>query len=188
MIATNYDSLIENRKETICWLIDSLEREGTDRLIQYLVKNQFFDVPSSLSRHHNWRGGLAEHSLGVMERALKMNHNDDKRDSIIVASLLHDICKTRQFYYDEEGKLHKRKLNIKGHGYRSIKILEEIGFPITEDERLAIRWHMGTRPKNPDLREDREKAESCELWKLIHKADIKDAKLSKKLHFLQIGQ
>ena len=173
---------IEKRKEKICSLIDSLEREGTDRLIHYLVKNQFFEVPSSLNRHHNWKGGLAEHSLGVMERALKLNHNFDDRDSIIVGALLHDICKTRQFYYDEKGKLHKRKLYIRGHGYRSIKILEGIGFPLTEEERLAIRWHMGNWPKYPILRKDREKAEHCELWKLIHKADVQDARFSKIRH------
>lgn len=170
---------IEERREHICTLIDGLERGGTDDLIHYLVKNQFFEVPSSLNRHHNWRGGLAEHSLGVMDRALKMNRNYDDRDSIIVAALLHDICKTRQFYYDDRGNLHKRKLYIKGHGYRSIKILEEIGFPLTENERLAIRWHMGNWPKDPEQRKDREKAEQCELWKLIYKADIKDARFSK---------
>ena len=175
----NIEEQIEERKERVCYLIDSLLREGTDELIHYLVKNQFFEVPSSLNRHHNWRGGLAEHSLGVMERALKMNTNFYQIDSIKIAALLHDICKTRQFYYDKRGKLHKRKLYIKGHGYRSIKILEEIGFPLTEDERLAIRWHMGNWPKDPEQRKDREKAELCELWKLIHKADIKDARFSK---------
>ena len=73
---------IEERREHICTLIDGLERGGTDDLIHYLVKNQFFEVPSSLNRHHNWKGGLAEHCLVVKERALKMNHNYDIRDSI----------------------------------------------------------------------------------------------------------
>lgn len=175
---------IEKRKEKICSLIDSLEREGTDRLIRYLVKNQFFEVPSSLSRHHNWRGGLAQHSLGVMEKTLELAEGSRmEHDSLIVAALLHDICKTRQFYYDEEGKLHKRNLYIKGHGHRSIKILEEIGFPLTEDERLAIRWHMGNWPKDPVLIKDREKAEKCKLWKFIRQADRKDAQLSGSYRF-----
>lgn len=179
------DAIIEERKERICCLIDSLERVGTGQLINYLVNNQFFEAPSSLNRHHNWRGGLAEHSLGVMRRALKMNTTESLKDSIIVAALLHDICKTRQFFYDDRGRIHKRKLYIKGHGYRSIKILEEIGFPLKEEERLAIRWHMGNWPKEPDLRKDREKAERCELWKLIHQADIKDARFSKIRHWLR---
>lgn len=186
--AATVEEKIKARRERICNLLNGLGRKGTDRLLHYLNKNQFFTVPSSRHRHHNWRGGLAEHSLGVMEWALKRNANFESKDSIIAAALLHDICKTRQLYYDERGKLRKRNLHIKGHGYRSIKILEEIGFPITEDERLAIRWHMGRWPKDPEQRKDREKAEHCELWKIIYKADCKDASLKKPRRSPQKGR
>ena len=162
-------------KAIIIRYLKSTHREGVDKIIEYMKKNDFFEVPSSKNRHHNWPGGLAQHSLGVLKKAIQKNNNKLPQDSIIISALLHDICKTRQFYFDENGEIKTKKVKIPGHGYRSIRILEDLGFKLTEDERLAIRWHMGNWPDNEDARKDRAKADKSQLWKIINAADRSDA-------------
>ena len=164
-------------KSLIIRYLKSTQREGIEKIIEYMNKNNFFEVPSSRNRHHNWPGGLAQHSLGVLKKAIQKNNNELPQDSIILSALLHDICKTRQFYFDEKGKIKTKKVKIPGHGYRSHRIIKDLGLELTEDERLAIRWHMGNWPKPTDIAgtKDRQKAENSPLWKLINAADRSDA-------------
>ena len=111
-------------KTRIIRYLKSTGREGIEKIIRYMNANNFFEVPSSKNRHHNWRGGLAQHSLGVLEKALQKNNNELPRDSIIISALLHDICKTRQFGFDKNGKIKSKKVKIPGHGYRSYRIIK----------------------------------------------------------------
>ena len=165
---------IERNTLTIIDLLQSTNREGIENVLQYLEDSGFYVVPSSINRHHNWRGGLAQHCLGVYLTA-KEHGEGLPEDSLIIAGLLHDICKARKLYYDENGIIHHRHTHIHGHGYRSIKILEECGLELTEEERLAIRWHMGGHyAKNEEVGEVN-KARNMKLWQVIHHADHWDA-------------
>ena len=130
--------IIEENKRTIIDLLQSTHRKGMDNVIHYLNNSGFFIIPSSLHRHHNWCGGLAQHSLGVYMTARENSENLPK-DSVIIACLLHDICKAGKYYYDSVGNIHQRLVHIHGHGYRSVKLLEKCGLILTEDERRAIR-------------------------------------------------
>ena len=165
---------IDDNKDTIISLLRSTKREGMENVIEYLNNSGFFIVPSSIHRHHNWRGGLAQHCLGVCMIALELI-NELQKESVIVAGLLHDICKARKLYYDENGVIHHRHTHIHGHGYRSIKILEECGLELSEEERLAIRWHMGGHHAKNDEVEEVKKARNMKLWQVIHHADHWDA-------------
>ena len=165
---------IDDNKDTIISLLRSTKREGMENVIEYLNNSGFFIVPSSIHRHHNWRGGLAQHCLGVCMIALELI-NELQKESVIVAGLLHDICKARKLYYDEDGVIHHRHTHIHGHGYRSIKILEECGLELSEEERLAIRWHMGGHHSKNDEVEEVKKARNMKLWQVIHHADHWDA-------------
>ena len=165
---------IKSNKEKIVSLLRRTDRNGIENVIQYLNESGFFEAPSSIDRHHNWRGGLAEHSLGVYRIASELN-NELPKESLIIAGLLHDICKASKLYYDSKGNVHHRNTYIKGHGYRSIKLLEKCGLRLTEDERLAIRWHMGGHHAHGDEIDDVSRAKQNELWKAIYKADRLDA-------------
>lgn len=165
---------INENKEKIITLLRSTEREGMESVIEYLNSHGFFTVPSSLHRHHNWRGGLAQHCLGVCMRALD-NAKGQPKESVIIAGLLHDICKASKLYYDEGGNLHHHHTHIHGHGYRSIKLLEICGLKLTEDERRAIRWHMGGHHASADQLNSVSEARKSLLWQVIHKADKMDA-------------
>lgn len=165
---------IDDNKDTIISLLRSTKREGMENVIEYLNNSCFFIVPSSIHRHHNWRGGLAQHCLGVCMIALELI-NELQKEGVIVAGLLHDICKARKLYYDEDGVIHHRHTHIHGHGYRSIKILEECGLELSAEERLAIRWHMGGHHAKNDEVEEVKKARNMKLWQVIHHADHWDA-------------
>ena len=159
-------------------LLRSTGREGIESVITYLRDNDFYSIPSSLHRHHNWEGGLAQHCLGVYDR-LKATGKDLPEDSIIIVSLLHDICKARKIYKNSKGEWaerHDDELHIKGHGRRSVQLLEKIcGLKLSKEERNAIRWHMGgyNLPKD-ELREFFANKNNT-LWRLLYNADRYDA-------------
>lgn len=56
---------VNENREKIISLLRSTRRNGMEKVIGYLNDSGFFSVPSSTRRHHNWRGGLAQHCLGV---------------------------------------------------------------------------------------------------------------------------
>ena len=57
---------IENNKNEYIKLLKSTNREGIDKLINWLEnKSDFFNAPSSTIYHGNYPGGLCQHSLNV---------------------------------------------------------------------------------------------------------------------------
>ena len=97
------------KPEHLCELVELVHSIETKELY-YFVHNvlflgdtgiRFIQCPASLNYHHNYKGGLLEHSLEVCRSALaKGNAYGAKRDLAIVASLLHDVGKTRTFTSD----------------------------------------------------------------------------------------
>jgi 3'-5' exoribonuclease len=62
---------------------------------------RFIQCPASLNYHHNYTGGLLEHSIEVCRSAIaKGVLSGAKRDLAVIAGLLHDIGKTRTFTID----------------------------------------------------------------------------------------
>ena len=92
----------QNRSEFV-ELLYSTGREGMDEVIGQLEELGFFQAPASSKFHLNHEGGLLEHSLnvckvGLMLReqmlALKPDLEESlNKESVIIAALLHDICK-----------------------------------------------------------------------------------------------
>lgn len=141
-------------------------REGIDKVIEGLEKLGFFKAPASSKHHLAEEGGLVRHSLNVYGQALAiaeaqigMNPNLVKRlspDSIAIVALLHDVCKAE--IYKSEVK-HRKNADGRwedylgytqdysycplGHGEKSVIRLLLMGLKLTNDEILAIRWHMG---------------------------------------------
>lgn len=156
------DLIMKNR---IIELLRATERDRVDRVIDYLVnKSDYFTAPASTAFHGNYSGGLAEHSLNVYNVAMRVKAAmvDMKPEladripdeSIAIVALLHDLCKTNVYKVERKN----RKVNGRweeydgygvdyskfplGHGEKSVIMLLTLGFPLTRDEMLAIRWHM----------------------------------------------
>ena len=149
-------------KEKFIELLKSTKREGIENLITFMQKTDFFEAPASTRYHGAYKGGLLEHSMKVYEILKEKVENakmDVKEETIIIASLLHDICKLNFYKVDyrnaknEKGEWEKVPYYTVddtipyGHGEKSVMMLTEY-IKLTNEEKYAIRWHMGfTEPK-----------------------------------------
>ena len=158
-------------------LLKSTNREGVDYVLEEIERLGFFDAPASANHHLNTEGGLTLHSLNVAKASLAVweamkplepsIENEVKRDSIIIAALLHDICKSDIYrrsvkkkrnvlgqWEDTEGYKLTYKNFPMGHGEKSLVIALYSGLVLSDDEMLAIRWHMGAWGVNQHSIED----------------------------------
>ena len=149
-------------KDQIIELLKSTNREGMDKLIDFLEKSDFFKAPASTRYHGDHEGGLAEHSYKVYEilkEKIALKKMDIPEETIIITALLHDICKTN--FYKTDYRNAKNSLGVwekvpyytiedtipYGHGEKSVMMLTEY-IKLTNEEKYAIRWHMGfSEPK-----------------------------------------
>lgn len=166
-------------------LLREINRPNTDKLLAWLEQHNFYTVPASEKHHNNHKYGLLKHSLEVCNEALylrsvALRNNPEMadklpKDGVAVAALLHDICKWNVYY--ESPHTHKIKRNDKsaaeGHGLKSLSILDKLGYALSEDERLAIWWHMGRthEPSYKDYPAEYDMSCKSELAKLIRLAD-----------------
>lgn len=153
-------------KYAITRLLLSTERQGIHNLIGYMESKDFFKAPCSTQYHLAKEGGLAEHSLNVFNalndicNGLQWVNTEEKRDSIIICSLLHDLGKMGQFgklnyipnlisdrkggYVQSEKKPFTTNSNLLSvpHEIRSIQIANHF-IELTEEENFAILYHNG---------------------------------------------
>ena len=142
-------------KEEYINLLKGIDREGMDKLIEFLESSDFFEAPASTRYHGAWKGGLLEHSMKVYE-ILKTKTEDS--DTVKIVALLHDICKVNFYKTDyrnakvngvwEQVPYYTVDDTIPyGHGEKSVMMISEY-IKLTPEEKYAIRWHMGfTEPK-----------------------------------------
>lgn len=171
-------------------ILEAVGRDGTEALISYLNNSGFFTAPGSVYYHSNRKGGLVNHSLKVYDCAMKIREevlqNEPsltaalKQESIAVSALLHDICKTDEYRIRNDGTPARKEtsLHIGGHGYKSVIMAMLHGYKLSEDEALAIRWHMGSsRIRDHEEKDECEKAKKENaLVRLIIRADYEAAK------------
>lgn len=153
------------RKEEFISILMATGRKGMDNVIRNLEELGFFEAPASTIFHLNEEGGLVEHSLNVYREAMLLRTAQISlrpgieemlpEDSIAIAALLHDVCKA-----DIYRKCRKKRRNAEGiwencdayevdysvfplgHGEKSAIRLLQWGLEMTDDEIMAIRWHM----------------------------------------------
>jgi len=170
--------MLKVRKEIIT-LLQSANRDGIENVIQYLDDRGFYYRASSPNGHHNFPGGLAEHSLGVYKYAKKAakKYSLDE-DSVKIAALLHDICKADRFWFEGRSihKHHPKSNADKGHGSRSVMIIRNCGVSLSQQERRAIRWHMSDPNYNTEEEtKDYYRAIKEDLRNVVNDSDHKDA-------------
>lgn len=169
-----------------------------DEVINQLEELGFFQAPASSKFHLNHEGGLLEHSLNVCKVGLMLREQmlllkpdleeSLNKESVIIASLLHDICKADIY----QKCIRKRKDRLGqwvdyetyeldysdfplGHGEKSVIVLLRMGLDLSDDEIMAIRWHMSAWDlpfQSPDLKANFDTAKRlCPLCTLIQAAD-----------------
>lgn len=143
-------------------MMAGVNREGCGSLMAFIESSDFFTAPASTRFHGAYDGGLLEHSLNVYECLSRKKYGNPfwseklegvSDESVVIVSLLHDICKT--YFYTTE--MRNKKIDGKwvqvpcytvddripyGHGEKSVMMIEEY-MKLKPVERYAIRWHMG---------------------------------------------
>lgn len=154
------EEILENKNTFLSHLATWCRREGIDALVDYLEnETDFFTAPASTKYHLCEEGGLCEHSLNVFDRIedfYKHDHEDNiKMENCAIVALLHDVCKAN-FYATEYRNRKNEKTGLwekypvyivndefpYGHGEKSVYIISKF-IKLTDEEALAIRWHMG---------------------------------------------
>lgn len=152
---------MDAKEEFLDIFYDNVERDGADKLLEWLEKSDFFTAPASTRRHNAFKGGLCQHSINVYKRFVKLlemefGENWQTKispESVAIMGLLHDVCKvntyvedvknvkvdgtwTQKPYYRVEDSLPY------GHGEKSVYIISAF-MKLSREEALAINWHMG---------------------------------------------
>ena len=155
---------VQENKDRFCEILRRTGRAGVETVLAELDQLGFFSAPASTRFHLAEEGGLCQHSLNVYDEAMlvkvlqcRLRPNlEPKLDdvSVAVAALLHDVCKAEVY----KTEIKHRKVNGKwedylgyvpdysalplGHGEKSVIRLLRWGFELTDEEMMAIRWHM----------------------------------------------
>ena len=132
---------------------------GMNALIEHMYNNGFFTAPCSGQFHLAEGGGLAKHSLNVLDTMFRMQKElkaDVSYRNIVLTGLLHDLGKMgdhcKPNYVPnilKSGKLSESKpfetnkdLLYIDHAIRSVVIAERY-IILTEEEEHAILYHNG---------------------------------------------
>ncbi len=195
---------ISANRERFIELLKSTGRDGIDYVIEDLDAWGFFEAPASVRNHFNFPGGLALHSLNVYDMAMAIRNatiplrpDMEKMlntDSIAIAALLHDMCKTN--IYRHTKRKQRNEIGIweeveaydvdysempVGHGEKSVIMLLRSGLDLEDEEIFAIRWHMGPwdlPSQSIEMDKSYRKAqEKSPLVALIHTADTLAAQI-----------
>lgn len=135
-------------KESILKILTNINRPNTTLLIDYLETYNFFEAPASSKYHLNVSGGLAEHSFNVFRifhnlcYTYSYNTKNISEESITISSLLHDLCKVH-LYILKNGIYEYNENCPVGHSTLTLSILNNIQYPLTEQEQNLIKYHMG---------------------------------------------
>ena len=148
---------------------NTIKRDGAASMLYWLdSKTDFFKAPASTNKHLAQPGGLVIHSLNVWRRLREITVRDmtdrnapgvrqlseAEEETVAILGLLHDVCKVGVYHQTDpfkaaaEGKLATmapyefRDPFPLGHGEKSLYLITR-HMALTEEEAMAIRWHMG---------------------------------------------
>lgn len=111
-------------------------------------ETDFFVAPASTKYHGAYEGGLVEHSLNVFRRMMAIAAGEEQEgeislESAALVALFHDLCKVNTYWANFDGAYTFASDLPMGHGEKSVYLLLQNGVRLTDEEALAIRWHMG---------------------------------------------
>lgn len=189
------------KKQVLKIVEESLKNvDGIDNLVGYLeMGTDFYTAPSSTIFHGNVEGGLVEHSLNVyhlLVEEAKISGLEFEPRTLAICGLFHDLAKVNTYKKVKKWDAkHKQATGqwreIDGyevddqlpvsHGAKSVIILQRF-IKLTDEEILAIAWHMGyTSPGTmfnyPDGYAYGKAQEMSKLVTLLFVADLKAAKI-----------
>lgn len=183
-----------------------IRRSGADKLLAWLESTDFFTAPAGAKHHGAHAGGLVVHSLNVWNRLREITLRDtingkaildlapETNETVAILALLHDVCKVGVYHTetkrrrnpdtgtweDYQAYTFRDPLPL-GHGEKSLYLITKY-MALTEEEALAIRWHMGAfddAVKGGSRALDAAMDVSPWVWRL-HEADMCAARIDER--------
>lgn len=163
---------MSKREEFLEIFKTNINREGADKLLEWLQNSDFFTCPASTKFHSNYEGGLCDHSVNVYRRLKKLiieEYGEDysskiSDESIAIMGLLHDVCKIGTYKveykntkvyspngsksdncgrFDWESQQYYSVQDELPYGHGEKSVYMLSGFiKLTREEAMAINWHM----------------------------------------------
>lgn len=146
-------------KERFISLLSSVNRDGIEELLKWLDESDFYEAPASTRFHCSYKGGLLQHSLNVYDELKRLmsvyTEIEVPEESIIISSLLHDLCKANSYVAEKknrkvdgkwesyDGYTAKEKFCYGGHGSKSVFLIQHF-MKLTPTEAVAINSHMSS--------------------------------------------
>lgn len=118
-----------------------INRAGAPELLAWLESTDFFTAPASTKYHGARPGGLVDHSLNVYDELI-LRPDTGNAESRAICALLHDVCKANYYEPLNGGGYRVNDRFPFGHGEKSVLLISRF-MTLTDEEALAIRWHMG---------------------------------------------
>ena len=136
----------KERRNKASYYIDSIQNDNYRNLVKGMlgeVGDKFYAFPAASKIHHNFLGGLSEHSLSMADLAdhIAEHYPQLDRDLLIAGALIHDLGKTAEMSgpitteYTLEGRL-EGHISI-ANGWLT-KVAEKLNL---EDSEEAIFLH-----------------------------------------------
>lgn len=178
---------IDNNWNYLKGLLLSTKREGIEDLVNYIEGTDFKLCPASTQYHHSFIGGLVIHTIEVYKNAVELNKVMKfkiRDDQLIIASILHDLCKANTYdtykrNVKEDGKwkeVDAFTFNDKwpiGHASKSV-IVAQMFIKLDDLEVSLMIGHMG--PYAGDPNRYTQLAEKYPEIILLHTADMLSSK------------
>lgn len=183
-----------------------IRRSGADKLLAWLESTDFFTAPAGAKHHGAHAGGLVVHSLNVWNRLREITLRDtingkaildlapETNETVAILALLHDVCKVGVYHTETKRRRNPdtgtwedyqaytfRDPPPLGHGEKSLYLITKY-MALTEEEALAIRWHMGAfddAVKGGSRALDAAMDVSPWVWRL-HEADMCAARIDER--------
>ncbi len=134
----------EEMLEQLRGLIGSVEDPHLHTVLNAVFTEEFTEAfaksPAALYKHHNWIGGLLEHTLGVARlcNSLAELYPYLDRNLLIAGALLHDIGKTRGFQMKTALSRTSEGVLV-GHPALALGLLDAALAPVDAPEQLKLK-------------------------------------------------
>jgi len=127
--------------------------ESKENLVTSVLDDiMFWEGAGGSTNHHNYRGGLAEHTYEVAINALSMTDEASEKSDLLVAAIFHDYGKIYDYSINPVGVISdapfKKEIGHLVWGYRFFaNTAERMGFPQEWVDRIShvLLAHHGRR-------------------------------------------
>lgn len=133
---------IEKNAGELQKIVASIQNQNLRIFVACCLDNRFYECPAAIRRHHEYTGGLCEHTLETVKIALAivetMPRTKINRDMVIAGCVLHDIGKI--FCFDKSGQAYvpNDTYNLIEHITMGIMYIDEYKSLLTDSQHLQL--------------------------------------------------